>query len=505
MASVSLYFLVRSGGHWAESDSATFTNVLRTFTEDGRLVPPDGAIYANGITFQAISAYIVSLTGLEVVTLQQLVYPLVACLVVLPAWILYRELTGSARGAAIAAMLLFTQPDFLFVILRSSHEKFTRSLMLMCVFLLVRSFRVGEQPRRFAAHVGMFHIVAFALIASNNLIAHSFIFALIIAVTAGRLVQKRTPALMQQNRVIFHRLQYALLTCIALVYVFTFYLYPPALHEISVLKSIWDQMAALFLNSEESSTTNAYAVVSTGWLSVQIFFLVSIANWFILMVSFVIWVRQGFRWLVRGELPASQTALLVWLLYAAFALQGLLAALADFSGALAGNMQQRLFPSYSIVAVALVASSLAELRPRRLEMPTRVGLATGICVMAVLSVFKATNEPLVSNGWMIYQPEELVALEWSDAHLDNSTIWTDYNERLVVASDTVEGHSERGNVLEWGYGRSLTTRDVVLTDLTRVRSSRLDAPIPVPPDALRVYDNGEAEVYHLRPESPFQP
>jgi hypothetical protein len=157
--------------------------------------------------------------------------------------------------------------------------------MLLCLLLLVRSFKLRDHPQQFAAHVGMFHVAAFALIASNNLIAHSFVFALILAVTAGRLIQKRSRILMSQNRVIFHRLQYALLTSIALVYVFSFYLYPPALHEISVLKSIWDQIAALFLASESATTTNAYAVVSTGWLSVPVFFLVSIANWLVLGVS----------------------------------------------------------------------------------------------------------------------------------------------------------------------------------------------------------------------------
>lgn len=505
MVAVSLYFLARSGGHWAETDSATFTSIIRSFTADTRLIPRDGEIYTNGFAYQAISAYIMSLTGVEVATLQQLIYPLLTSLVVLPAWLLYRELIGSARGAAIATMLLLTQPDFLFVIIRSSHEKFTRALMLICLYLLVRSFRLGDHPRWFAAHVAMFYIVMTALIASNNLIAHSFIFAMMIAVAAGQLIQNRSRALMQQHRLIFARLQYVLLTCIAYVYVFTFYVYPPALHELSVLRSVWDQVAALFLNSEDASATNAYEVVSTGWLNVPVFILVSSANWLILIMSLGIWIRQGYRWLWRGELPRNQTAFLVWLLYAAFALQGVLAVIADLSGALASNMQQRLFPSYSIFAVAIVAGAIAQWQPRRIALPARIALTAGICVISILSVFKGTNEPLVSNGWMFYRPSEMSAMVWSDTHLENSRIWTDFNERLAVAFGTDRGDSQRGNAMTGGVGTSLTTRDIVLTDVTRLRSSRLHTPLPILPDALRVYDNGQAQVYHLRPETPFQP
>src|SRR5215470_3519017 len=177
MLFVGLYFVGRYGRQWAEADSTTFINVIRPIIQEGRLVPVQGALYPNGYAYQAISAFIVGLSGIDLVTLQQIGYPLIAPLVVLPAWMLYRELTGSARGATITTILLFTQPEFLFVILRSSHEKFTRTLMLLCLYLLVRSFKLREQPWLLTKHVALFYIVTFAFIASNNLLAHSFIFA----------------------------------------------------------------------------------------------------------------------------------------------------------------------------------------------------------------------------------------------------------------------------------------------------------------------------------------
>ena len=152
-------------------------------------------IYSNGYAFQAISAFIMAITGLDLATLQQLVYPLVAALVVLPAWALYRELTGSARGATLASLLLFTQPEFLFVILRSSHEKFTRTFLLLCLFFLVRSFKMRDRPWLFAMHVGLFYLTAYAFIASNNLLAHSFIFAIAVALICGSALERLKPSL----------------------------------------------------------------------------------------------------------------------------------------------------------------------------------------------------------------------------------------------------------------------------------------------------------------------
>jgi len=503
MAVVSLYFVYRYAGRWAEADSTTFATVIRPFVEEGRLLPVGGAVYPNGYAYQAISTYILALTGLDVATLQQLIYPFVAVMVVLPAWVLYRELIGSPRGATLTTLLLFTQPEFLFVILRSSHEKFTRTLMLLCLFFLVRSLRLRDRPWALAVHVGLFYLAAFGFIASNNLLAHSFIFAIASALALGWLLAKRSASLQWQSRGALHRFTYATLICLGLVYVFTFYIYPPAQHDLIILKSIGDRIAALFLDVQ-SQTTNAYAQVEAGWIAPApyVYFMVSIANWIILVTSFVIWLRQGFNWLWRGKPPKTQPAWLLWLFYAAFAIQGALSVVADASGALASNLQHRLFPSFSIIAVALVGAALAQWRPRRFARAVRLGLTVSIACVAILSVFKATNEPLLSNKWTFYRSAELDAIVWSDSHLRDAEIWTEFDERLIVAFFTEKGGSPYGNHLQGGLRPD--GRDIVLTTLTRLRSSRLGLPLPVPPDAFRVYDNGEAELYHLRPQTQFQ-
>jgi hypothetical protein len=501
---IGVYFIARYAGKWAESDSTTFTNIVRVFAQEGRLVPIEGQVYPNGFAYQAISTFILSLTGLDVATLQQLIYPLVSSMVVLPAWLLYRELTGSARGATITTILLFTQPEFLFVVMRSSHEKFTRTLMLLCLYFLVRSFKLRNRPWMLAMNDGLFYLAAFAFIASNNLLAHSFIFAIAIALSLGWMLVKRH-ADREQSSYVLRRLFYATLICLVLVYVFTFYTYPPAQHDLAVLRGIGDRIGALFL-STDSTTTNAYAPVAAAWVSPAFitYFAVSVANWIILAASGTIWLYQGLRWFIRGKPPKTREAWLLWLLFVAFAAQGVLAVLADVSGALSGNLQYRLFPSLATVAVALVGSTLVQWRPRRWGRPIVLGLSFALFCIAILSVFKATNEPMLSNKWIFYRPDEIVALTWSDLHLENAEIWTEYDERLVDAFRTERANSVNRNRFITDPVQP-TTRNMILTSITRLRSSRLERVLPVPPDALRVYDNGVAELFHLRPLTPYQP
>lgn len=503
---IGVYFVSRYGGRWAEADSTTFTNVIRPVAETGRLVSAEagGAIYPNGYAFQAISTMIMALTGLEVAPLQQLVYPLLACLVALPAWALYRELIGSARAATISAMLLLTQPEFLFVILRSSHEKFTRIFMLLCLLLLVRSFSLRDRPRLLAVHIGLFYLLVFALIASNNLLAHSFIVAIAVAIILGAawLLMKRAEP---SWGYILQRLCYAILISLGLVYIFTFYIYSPALHDIAVMRNLLDRIAALFLDVQTTggqNVTNAYAQVSDAWISLPVYFLVSIANWIILLASVCIWAWQGVRWLWRGEAPPTQGAWLLWLFYTAFAAQGALSIIADASGALSSNLQHRLFPSFAMLAAVMVGSVLSQWQPRRFAVPLRAGLAAAIACIAILSVFKATNEPVLSNKWTFYRSTELAAMDWIDARMNDARIWTEFDERLSVAFLNARGQSPRRNEMV-GYLEP-GTRLMLDSPVTRLRSSRLRQSLPIPPDAFRIYDNGEAALYRLRPQTPYQ-
>ena len=502
MLLISAYFIVRFGGLWSENDTGSFSVLIRNFIAAGQITPKSGPIYSNGYTYQAVSAFVVATTGVDIALLQQFIYPLTIGLIVLPAWAAYRELTDSPRGATLATALLCVQPEFLFVMLRSSHEKITRTLLLVCLFLLARSFRASQRVGSLTIYVLLFYLTAYAMIASNNLLANSFIVAVAAALGLGWLLSRWGISAWEGGRRLTKRLIYVLLVCLGLVYVFTFYAYQPARTNILVLQSIWEQLGALLLDLETSSV-NPYAQVSAGWVNLPTYFLVSCANWIILLSSVIVWARQGWRWVVRKQPPASQAAWLLWLLYTAFTIQGVGSIIIDFSGALAGNLQHRLFPSFAMVAVAMVGAALSRLRLGSLPRLSRAALASVCAVVAVLSVLKATSEPLLSNKWLFYRHEEIAALRWGDKHLRYAEIWTDFDERIMAAYRTEVGRSANRNI-PVGFALRPATRSLLRSSVGTWRGERVGQPLPIPYDALQIYDNGEAALHRLRPTTPYQ-
>lgn len=503
LAAVGVYFVGRYGGSWAEYDSAAFAVYTRDIMAAGALLPgASESVYQHGFGFQALSLFLLHLTGISVPSLQQLVYPLLIGVIVVPAWVLYREVVGSARGATFTTLLLLVQPEFLFVMLRSSHEKFTRVLLVVCLFALVRSFTLHQRPGALAVYVGIFYTGAFSMIAVNNLMASSFFAAVALALLLAWLLPLAARRQVERRDGLVRRLGYATVICMVLVYIFTFYTYPPAQHNLLVLRDIWQRLAALFLDVD-GSRNNAYATIASSWVSMPVYMLLSVANWAVLLGSAAIWARQSWRWLRRGERPATRARWVLWLLYTAFAAQGAISVLVDVSGALGANLQHRIFPSFSILAVALIGAELEDWSPRRLRWVPRVVLPALIGCVAVLSVLKATNEPTLSNKWVFYDQAELRAMQWGDAHLREAEVWTEFDERLDAAFLMAVGPSAAENRFV-GYRPRQFARTMLLSDVTRARAERLNQPLPLPPQALRIYDNGSAELYRLRLATPFQ-
>jgi len=501
MLLIGVYFSNRFGGHWAEADSATFTKYIRDFTLQGKLVPDAREVYPGGYTYQAISTFIIEVTGLKVETLQQWIYPLLAVIVVIPAWITYRELTGSDLGASLTTLLLVTQPEFLFVILRSSHEKFTRTLMLLCLFLLSRSVTPPFSRSQRVLYSSLFCITTYALISANLLFATSFILAIITVYALGWLARKWNRNLNVWNDPLEKQLRFLVPVCVALIGVFLL-IYPPAHHNFGVLQNSWDLIHQFFSDTQAQNAriNSAYDYTSSGWINLPTYFTLTIANWIVLALSFSIWIRQAWNWIWFRRVPSNQKVWLLWLFYAAFALQEGITLVSDASGALASNLELRLFPSFSMIAVALIGAVWAEGQPRRYAKEISLGLSLAIFCGSIFSVLKTTNEPLVSNKWNFYQPSEMMALEWGDTHLKNADIWTEFDERLIAAYDMAVGVPYN----HFSFEATPSTRDMLMSTIIRLHSSRISRSLPVPPDAFQVYDNGSAQFYHLRPQTPYQ-
>jgi hypothetical protein len=49
------------------------------------------------------------------------------------------------------------------------------------------------------------------------------------------------------------------------------------------------------------------------------------------------------------------------------------------------------------------------------------------------------------------------------------------------------------------------TQDFLISGVTHSRSVRLAQPLPIEADSFLTYDNGQAQIYHRRPRTPYQP
>jgi hypothetical protein len=498
----ALYMLMRYGGLWGETDTAIFTQAMRAIVAENSLVPKSVA-YSNGYGYQILGIWLAQISGIKISSLQLYVAILLAPWVVLPAWLLYRELCDSGRAATFACIILLVLPDFLFPLLRGTHEKFTRGLMAICLFLLLKSMRDHQDLRRLVSLMVAFYFSAYALISFNNLLATSFIAALTLTALMTWLVQRWTGQMLIEKPTIHTRLIYVVSSLFVIAFIFTFYAYPPAQEQIRSMHTIADRIVALLLQFERVAS-NPYTVVTEGWISLPVYFALSLANWLLLGVSSAIWLSQASS-VIRRRPFKSQNDLLLWSLFAAFTFQGILSILIDVSGAVATNFQHRIFPTFALIAAPFTAKWLVTWEPEStaLRKIMRVGIPSVIAVLAILALVKATSEPLLSNKWLFHLPGERQAIRWSDQTLADRWIWTGFDERVNTAV-TIRNETKSQKVRLDQYDLEPETRNVLISQITRLRGLRVGELIPIDADDFVVYDNGQAQIYHLRPRTPFQ-
>lgn len=504
---IGLYAWIRYGGAYGHGDTSSFAWVIGRILDSGQLIPEEG-VYDNGYGYQALVVYLSALTGLSLGVLQSLGGALLIFWAVVPAWLAYREFTRSDRAASLATLILVVQPEFLFPLLRGTHEKFTRGLMFFLLFLLMRSFR-AKNLRSVASLVAAFYLSAYALITLNSLMATSFMVAVGLALVLLWGARRWTRMTYSGLPSSLNRMGMIILSLVAIAFLFTFYAYPPAQKQLRLLQSVGDQLAVTLLQVEEQ-TFNPYNTVTLGWVSLPIYFLVSLANWLLLAGSSVVWLWRSWRYCSQseqGELPD----LLLWSFYGAFALQSGLSILVDISGAIAGNLQHRMFPSFAMLAAPVVAGWLVTYR-RRLSASRCLWLdsALGVVLSAllILGVIKATNEPLLSNYWIFYTAAERQAVSWAEQALADQDLWVGYNDRVATGYQVSEDGRILGLSLRQGWPVSISTRNFLISEATRLYAVRLSLPLPTQvslgANGFVTYDNGRAQVYHSRPSSPFQ-
>jgi hypothetical protein len=498
---VAVYYLVRYGPTWVMgADTSLFTSAIHNVLDQGKLIP-SGQIYSNGYGFQALAVALTHVGAINLIELQSYGAALMIVWIVLPAWLLYRELTGSRQGAAIATLILFAQSEVLFGITRGTHEKFSRGLMLLCLYLLVRSAYSQRRLSRFVGFIIAFYVSVYALITFNNFFASSFIVALFLGfgLTWVSLKSKRVSDHMLRLK--SDRLIYAVVISLILSFLFTFYGYLPARQNIELMDTVVDKSSAMLLGVEAAtSLTNPYAVVNSGWLNLPVYFALSVSNWLLLIVSGVVWLWLTLRWLRRRHWPHNGRTFLLWTLFTSFALMSALSIISDISGALTSNLQHRAFPSFAMLAAPLAAKALSDWVPQRETTRRVILLVASIALGTVIitSLLKATNEPLLGNKWLFFIPAELQALGWVDDKLTDKSIWISYDNRLTTAV-RIRGDSD------WSI-KSLRVgaHNYLVSVPNRVLSERFSNPLAPKGDNHITYDNGQSQIFHLRPVTPFQ-
>ncbi|MCL5027324.1 MAG: hypothetical protein M1531_12680 [Chloroflexi bacterium] len=535
---IASYSMLRYGGLWGEADTNVFSAASWAALETGRLAEgPEQAVYPNGYGYQAVATFLANIAGLTVPAMQLYGSALLMVWIVVPAWLLYREFIGSKPGATLATAILLVQPELLFPVLRGTHEKFTRGLILLCLYLLVRSLHSRHRPSRFAALVLAYYLAIFALISFNNLLATSFIMVVGLALGLSWLVFHGNRSAFPSMPPAIRRLSYTLLVSIVLTFLFIFYAYTPARHDLLVLWSFGDQLAAWFSGiggTEKVTSIHPYTAVDTGWVSLPVYFTLSLANWLLLLGSGAIWLWQSIAWMrprkALGDEATSadennpgplrvwlwrgtswlrrserESDLLLWAFYGAFAFQVIVSIALDVSGALTSNLQHRAFPSFTMLAAPVAGKWLAEQMPWQAVggRLAQAALWMGIAVLGVLSVLKSTNEPLLSNKWLFYLPGEVAAIEWAADTLSQRALWSGFDERMATSIGIRYGIDPRKVRLTMSMVDA-GVRDFLVSDVIRRQSLRLSMPLPVEGDSLITYDNGQAQIQHRRPRTPFQ-
>jgi hypothetical protein len=408
---IAAYFVARSWGLWSENDTAQLATGIRAVVEGGALAPRDQPFYPHGFGYAAVSSAILAFTGLELSVLLRVIYPFTSAFLIVPAWLLYRELTGSRRAATLAALMLFMQSEFLFMVLRGSHERMLRLLMLVAFWLLARGFRHRDDPAQFAVYAGLFYLTSFGIISTNVFFGTSFAFAIGMAMVAAWVLGRVRPRALSASTTVARRLTWVTCAVSVIGFLVIFYLYPSAGHGLNVLDSVGKKSTEVLLTTQADATP--YQQALSGWRSPAVYLLLSLGNFLLIVLSAPIWVAQGVRWVIAGRRAPSPSAWLLWLLYGAFMVQGVLAAASDQSGQFGGNWQHRSFPSFAIVAVPTIAAALCRIRLRRTGL---IFASLIVALFAGLAVLKATNEPSLSNKWMFYTPAEINAILWADLH-----------------------------------------------------------------------------------------
>ena len=500
---VPTYVAIRFAGRWLDVDAARLTRASRGVNDEGRLVPTTWA-YPFGFVYPALNAFLAQVGGASVETLQTLVQPYLIALLVPIAFVAFRALTENTGIALLATLMLCLQPEFVFEAVRSSHGKVTYALALGTLYVLGRS--LAASARTFARWVILFYILAFGLIASNSFFASSYVFGIAFAFVGGLVLQWRRTGAGSQRTSRLRRLLYTALSCSLLLFMFQFYLYPPGTQQVFFFKTSLQRLAGFFLDLEV--TASPYAYVGSTWPSTGVYVLLTMFNWAILLLSFVVWCAQGWKLLWRGEQTSTVPAFL-WLLYTAFAALLAGAVVLDLGRVLSANLQVRIFPHLMLVAIPLSATGVSwgirnlGRRGPATRWAVAISLAACVTFFSAACLIKVTNDPLVSNKWGFHSYAEGTSVSWIRDHVRYASVGIGLDDRVYPLAVTYTDWPVISLRSLWGAADP-STRYYLVSDITEAWRARPGLSLPDVDADMQLYDSGQVQLYYTRPKTPYQ-
>ena len=425
------------------------------------------------------------------------------------AFITYREFVGSAAVAGLGVLFLFLQPDFLFYVVRGGHEKFIWTYALLMLFLLGRSYQQVEKPMKLMIYIGLFYLTFWAFVANNVYFAATFMSAIVLSFMGGWVLNRlgvRSLSVDNTKRQTLMRLIIISMACFILVYIFINYTYRPAMQFYSIFTSLYDKVSMMLLGTQPAETPASYQAFSVAWRSQPAYLMLTGLQWLIVLISLAAW---GIG--LKGLSKLEQKPWLLWLMYSAFGFLLVFGVVADFAKYMSTNLQLRMFTPFALfsspLAAGLVGRGIQALRAykRRLAVVASGALLLLVLFGAAAVALKVTNDPVFGNQWLFYTPAELAPLSWiNKKEVQQEQVWTDTSERLAMAYYFWEGFRPIiPYQYKWGKIQS-TTQYTLISEIARLRANRSGISLPETYNQNRVYDNGQVQVYHLRPLTPYQ-
>jgi hypothetical protein len=298
---------------------------------------------------------------------------------------------------------------------------------------------------------------------------------------------------------------YTALSGSLLVFVFMFYLYPPAGEALGLLRSVGDRIWAFILNLESGATP--YGYIAAAWPSPVVYGILTMLNWVVLIASAMVWTGQAWA-LVSGRKGWIVVPWLPWLLYAAFAIILAFSVILDRLGAFSANLQVRLFPHLMVLAILLGAAAITQVVRRVLlwgNTARRLVVASlpiVIMVFAVASLIKVVNDPTVSRRWIFQTAGEEASVQWIPEHVHASQVWMGFDDRIGALVERNSGWATSGLTALWGGYEN--ARYVLASDVTQEWAASSEFVLPRTEQHLRIYDNHQVQLYQTRPQTPYQ-